>query len=132
MQNIFTFVISITLLLFVSLGCGGIVDRVQEGVSGSDSNRSVSDRAVDTTVGETKIGIQSCDDVVTLLNDQINDPDENFVTKALKRTMLNRFRDGLKQSLEQNNSNKQAVEEFCTEFKKNLEIGLKESTNSSK
>ena len=103
-----------------SLGCG-LVSRIQEETSGpSNSNKTIGDKAVDVAVGDTKIGIKECDDVVDILNEQINDPDESFVTKAVKRTILNQFREQLKQSLEQNQTDKKQVAQFCAEFKTNL------------
>ena len=122
MRNLFTLIL-VFAGLGATLGCG-LIQRAQDEVAGtsnaSNSNRSIEDTAVDVAVGDAKIGIRECDEVVEILNGQINDPDDNFVTKALKRTMLNQFRDQLKKSLEQNPTNKQAVGEFCAEFKKNL------------
>lgn len=120
MRNLFTLIL-VFAGLGATLGCG-LIQRAQEEVVGTSnaSNRSIEDKAVDVAVGDAKIGIRECDEVVEILNGQINDPDDNFVTKALKRTMLNQFRDQLKKSLEQNPTNKQAVGEFCAEFKKNL------------
>jgi hypothetical protein len=134
MKNIFTLFFGIA-LLSATLGCG-LIDSVQKEVSGTEgntnSNKTLSDKAVDVAVGDTKIGIQECDEVVEILNEQINDPDENFVTKALKRTVLNQFRDGLKQSLEDNKTDKKAVAEFCADFKKNLVDSLSEANSNKK
>jgi hypothetical protein len=134
MKNLFTFVLVLA-GLGATLGCG-LIQRAQDEVTGgsntSNSNRTIEDKAVDVAVGDTKIGIRECDEVVEILNAQINNPDDNFVTKALKRTMLNQFRDQLKKSLEQNPTNKQAVGEFCAEFKKNIVDSLNESNANKK
>jgi len=134
MKNVFTFVLVLA-GLGATLGCG-LIQRAQDEVTGgsntSNSNRTIEDKAVDVAVGDTKIGIRECDEVVEILNAQINNPDDNFVTKALKRTMLNQFRDQLKKSLEQNPTNKQAVGEFCAEFKKNIVDSLNESNANKK
>lgn len=119
MKNLFTIIFA-GAMLTATLGCG-LVSRLQDETTGSsNSNKTVGDKAVDVAVGDSKIGIKECDDVVDILNEQINGPDESFVTKALKRTILNQFKEQLKQSLEQNNTDKQAVADFCREFKKNL------------
>ena len=119
MKNFFTIIFA-GFLLAATLGCG-LVSRIQDETTGSsNSNKTIGDKAVDVGVGDTKIGIKECDDVVDILNEQINDPDESFVTKALKRTILNQFRHQLKCSLEENLADKQAVADFCREFKKNL------------
>ena len=119
MKNFFTFIFA-GALLAATLGCG-LVSRLQDETTGSsNSNKTIGDKAVDVAVGDTKIGIKECDDVVDILNEQINDPEESFVTKALKRTILNQFRDQLKRSLEENQADKKAVADFCREFRKNL------------
>jgi hypothetical protein len=127
MKNILTFILA-GILVLATLGCG-LVSRIQEESGGSsNSNKTLGDKAVDVAVGDTKIGIKECDDVVEILNEQINDPDESFVTKALKRTVLNQFRDQLKRSLEDNKADKQAVGKFCADFKKNL---IESASNSN-
>ena len=79
--------------MLATLGCG-IVERVQKEVTGSggssNSNKSLSDRAVDTAVGESRIGVPECDEVMDLINAEMNNPDDDFVTKAIKATVLNR------------------------------------------
>lgn len=127
MKNVFTLILA-AVLLAATLGCG-LVSRLQDETPGSsNSNKTIGDKAVDVAVGDTKIGIKECDDVVDILNEQINDPEESFVTKALKRTILNQFRDQLKRSLEENQANKQAVADFCREFRKNLTDPANNST----
>ena len=125
------------------------MDRAQKAVTGSNSNSSIapssggvsnsaasnktlSDQAVDTAVGEKKIGIPECDEAIDILEGQANNPDDNFVTKAVKKTMLNTFREQLKQNLEENKTDKKEVAKFCKEFKDNMAESLKEgNTNSS-
>ena len=119
MKNVFTIIFA-GALLTATLGCGLVSRLKDESAGSSNSNKTIGDKAVDVAVGDTKIGIKECDEVVEILNEQINDPEESFVTKALKRTILNQFREQLKQSLENNKTDKQQVAEFCREFKKNL------------
>jgi hypothetical protein len=120
------------LALAVGLGCGlnPFSGSSSTETTNTGKDKTIADKAIDTAVGDTKIGIQECDDVVELLNEQINDPDENFVSKAVKRTILNKFRDELKRSLEENQANKQEVGEFCAEFKKNLQESLSNSNTA--
>ena len=129
MKNFFTIIFA-GVMLSSTLGCG-LVSRLQDETTGSsNSNKTIGDKAVDVAVGDTKIGIKECDEVVEILNEQINDPDESFVTKALKRTILNQFRERLKQSLEENKADKQQVAEFCREFKKNLTDPANNNSNA--
>jgi len=134
-SKLFLFVV----LLAAGLGCG-IADRVQKAVSDEsnsniaadvNANKSMTDTAVDAAVGESKVGIQECDDALDILTAQAENPDDNFVTKAIKKTALNSFRDQLKQSLEENKTDKKEVAKFCKEFKANLEDSLKEENSNS-
>ena len=131
MKNIFALLLA-TGLLALTLGCG-LISRVQDETTGvSDSNRTLSDKAVDATVGDTKVGIKECDDALEMLNEQINDPEESFVTKAVKRTVLNQFREQLKRSLEENNADKKEVADFCSEFRKSMIEQQAADANSAK
>lgn len=123
----------LAIILVGGLGCG-LADRVQKAVSETQSNtaaninanKTLTDKAVDTAVGEKKIGIAECDEAMDILTAQAEDPDDNFVTKAIKKTALNTFRDQLKQSLEDNKTNKKEVAKFCREFRDNMADSLKE------
>jgi hypothetical protein len=134
----------IVLLIFIlvlGLGCG-LMNRVQKAVTESNSNtitsppsantnKTFTDTAVDTAVGEKKIGIAECDEAMDILETQANNPDDNFVTKAVKKTMLNTFREQLKKSLEENKTDKKEVAKFCSEFRDNMEKSLKEENSNS-
>ncbi len=111
------------ILLTVGLGCG-IVDRIQKSATGSDatnSNKTLTDKAVDTTVGEAKIGVPECDEVLDMLAAEANNPDDNFVTKAVKATFLNRIRDSIRASVEENRNDKEELAKTCREFKTQLQ-----------
>ena len=129
-------IVLVIVVLVAGFGCG-IMNRVQKSVAESNSNavtespaantnKTFTDTAVDTAVGEKKIGIDECDQAMDILEAQANNPDDNFVTKAVKKTMLNTFREQLKKSLEENKSDKKAVAKFCREFKENMEDSIEE------
>ena len=129
----------LAIILVGGLGCG-LADRVQKAVSESESNsaanvnanKTLTDKAVDTAVGEQKIGIPECDEALDILTAQAENPDDNFVTKAIKKTALNTFRDQLKQSLEDNKTDKKEVAKFCREFRDNMADSLKEGNSNTK
>ena len=131
----------IAILLPVVLGCG-LADRAKKAVSdqsatnsavaNTSSNKTLTDKAVDTAVGDKKIGIPECDDAMDILETQANNPDDNFVTKAVKKTALNTFREQLKKNIEENKSDKKEVAKFCKEFKDNMEDSLKEENSNAK
>lgn len=129
-------------ILISGFGCG-LMDRAQKAVteptsnstttSNTEANKTLTDKAVDTAVGEKKIGIPECDEAMEMLAAQANDPDDNFVVKAGKKTALNMFREQLKKSLEDNQADKKKVAEFCTEFRDNLKDSSNEAnTNTTK
>lgn len=134
-------ILGTAIVLPVLLGCG-LADRVHRAVSNEsttnssrtsvNSNKTFTDKAVDSTVGEKKIGIPECDAAVDLLEAQANNPDDNFVTKAVKKTMLNTFREQLNKNLEDNKTDKKEVAKFCAEFTKNMEESLKEGNSNTK
>ena len=97
-----------------------------------NSNKSLTDTAVDTAVGEKKIGIVECDDALEILTAQANDPDDNFVTKAMKKTALNTFRDHVKKSLDDSKTDKKEVAKFCREFRDNLDESSSEENKNTK
>lgn len=136
----------LSFVLSLGLGCG-LIDRAQKAITESNSNtasvpssgssnvsnanKTLTDHAVDTAVGEKKIGIPECDEAMDFLEAQANNPDDNVITKAAKKTALNMFRDQLKQSLEDNRTDKKEVAKFCTEFKENMDGSPGEEGNSN-
>ncbi len=123
MKNRVSGSVALFILLTVGLGCG-LVERIQKTATGpesSNSNKTLTDKAVDTTVGEAKIGVPECDEVMDLLAAEANDPDDNFVTKAVKATFLNRIRDSIRASVEENKNDKEELAKTCREFKSQLQ-----------
>jgi hypothetical protein len=53
------------------------------------------------------------------------------VTKAVKKTALNTFREQLKKSIEEKKSDKKEVAKFCKEFRDNLDDSLKEEKSKT-
>ncbi len=122
MKNRLHGLLVLSVLLSVGLGCG-IVDRIQESATGSNtpaSNKTIADKAVDTTVGEAKIGVPECDEVMDMLTAEANNPDDNFVTKAVKATFLNKIKESIRQSVEENKADKDELAKNCREFKAQL------------
>lgn len=126
------------ILLVIGLGCG-IADRIQKGVTESEantaanssSNKTLTDKAVDTAVGDKQTGIPECDDAIRIFADQMNNPDDNFVVKTGKKMAENTFREQLKQRLEENKADKKEVAKFCKDFKDSFEESLKESNTNT-
>lgn len=117
------------------MGCG-MADRVQKTVTGSENtnsnvkNKTLTDSALETVAGEDKFGVSECDEVMDFLVAQANDPDDNFVTKAVKTTLLNKFRDRMKRSIEEQKANKVELAKTCKDFKRNLDTSKAEEESN--
>ena len=127
MKNKLTLTFATAIILFAGLGCG-VIDKVQKTVTGSEengsttsSNKTITDKAVDVAVGDEKIGIPECDEVMDFFSAEANNPDDDFVTKAVKATILNKMKEQFKKSLEENKTNKADLAKTCKEFKVNLD-----------
>ena len=124
MKNIAGILIVGLVFLAMVLGCGRLIPSSgssKSGNSGSDDNKTLTDRGVDIAVGDEKIGVPECDDVVDFFNKEINNPDDDFVTKAVKQTVLNKMKEQFKQAIDENKTDKVQLAKTCKEFKTNLE-----------
>ncbi len=128
-------------ILVACLGCGAL-DRVKRAAAEPDANnkkidinintnKSLTDAAVDAAAGEKKIGIVECDEALEILVAQANDPDDNFVTKAVKKTALNTFRDHVKKKLDESKADRKEVAKFCKDFRDNLTDSANKNTNTN-
>ena len=129
------------LILVTCLGCGAL-DRVKRAAEEPDANtkkidinvntnKSLTDAAVDAATGEKKIGIVECDDALEILVAEASDPEDNFVTKAVKKTALNTFRDHVKKKLDESNSDRKEIAKFCKDFRDNLTESANGNTNTN-
>ena len=114
MKNYFNLFAAVTLVITTGLGCGylGGSDSSQS----ANSNRSTSDRAIDSAVGRSNVGVPECDSVLDAIEIELNNPDDNFVMKAAKATALNRIKDNIRQAIDQN-ANKTELAKTCREFR---------------
>ena len=124
MKNSFLICCVVAILLSIGLGCSRIIPSVgssKESNSQSKDNKTLTDRGVDIAVGDEKIGVPECDDVVDFFNREIDNPDDDFVTKAVKQTALNKFKEKFKEAVEENKTDKVELAKTCKEFKSNLD-----------
>src|SRR5215204_3137262 len=129
MRNQFQLLTAMVVLLFVGLGCSFIGNNSG---AGSNSNATLTDKAVDKTVGRSNIGIPECDEVINAIDAELNNPDDNFVVKATKATVLNRIKDSIRESIEQNQNDKTELAKTCREFKAQFDKYKAEEANRSK
>ncbi len=125
MKNKFIVVIVCTVLLGAVLGCSSINPFSDKGKKSSptSANKTLTDQGVDTVVGEETTGVPECDEVMDMIAAETNNPDDNFVTKAIKATFLNKIKESIKKSIEDSKNKNGTVDlaKTCTDFKKQLE-----------
>lgn len=123
MKNKFAVVfIAVTSFLTV-VGCSSFnpfADR-GKGSNARTENKTLTDKVVDTAVGEQKIGVPECDEVMDMLAAEANNPDDNFVTKAVKGTFLNKIKESIKKSVDEKKGDTKELAKSCREFKSQLE-----------
>ena len=116
MKNKITLALIGSILLTSVLGCSLIrSDKKSETPAGKE--KTTTDKVVDTTVGRSKIGVPECDEVVDAIELELNNSEDNFAVKAVKATVLNRIKDGIRESYEKNPNDKVELAKTCKEFK---------------
>jgi len=129
MKNKSVALIASLILLISVLGCSfyNPLEGRSDAPKNNDSqttksdNKSLSDEAIDTTVGEEKIGVPECDEIIDFFADQSKSEDDDFVTKAARQYALNKVREGFKQSIEENKGDTAKMAKECKEFKIQLD-----------
>lgn len=119
------------ILLFVIIACTncGVSDRVQKAVTGADnsnssnvSNKAIVDRAIDTAIGGEKIGVKECDELYDYVAELVTkSEDESFATKAARQYFLNRIREKIKASIEQNKNDKAQMAKDCKDYRRQID-----------
>ncbi|MEO7539330.1 MAG: hypothetical protein ABIV21_04845 [Pyrinomonadaceae bacterium] len=121
MKNKFTYAVVLPVLFAAVLGCSAISRMSEKTDTGGRSNKTVTDRGVETVLGEETTGVVECDQVMDMLAAEMNNPDDNFVTKAGKGYVLNKIKESVKQSVEENKNDQSKMAKECTKFKAQLD-----------
>jgi uncharacterized coiled-coil protein SlyX len=130
-QNSLSMLAGVGLLIFIALGCG-LTERLEQNTSTTaNSNKTVTDRVLDTAVAEEKIGIAECDEVIEYLARQTDDPDDNLITKAAKRAFANRIRDELKRAIAEQKADETKLADTCRDLMRDLRSFGSENTNAN-
>lgn len=140
MKNKFALVTAGGFLLLMVLGCmcgsnpfsgSKAPERSTSTNQGSqgDKDKTITDKAVDVAVGEQTTGIPECDAVMSFIEREANNPNDDVVTKAIKATVFNRIKEELRKNIEQNQTDKEQMTRNCQELMKNLEQFKTEQQN---
>ncbi len=129
MKNKFVLLFTLTLLLISALSCSyynplesrSDTPKNKNSQTAKSEDESLSDKAIDSTVGEEKIGVPECDEIIDFFADQSKSEDDNFVTKAARQYALNKVRESFKQSIEENKGDTAKMAKECRKFKTQLD-----------
>ena len=117
MKNKFVLLITLAILFVSVLGCSYYNPLEDSSNSASNDNRTLSDKAIDSTIGEEKLGIPECDEIFDFFAEQTKSKDDDFITKAAREYALNTIRESFKQSIEEHKGDKTAMAKECRKFK---------------
>ncbi|HEY2866212.1 MAG TPA: hypothetical protein VGJ02_03905 [Pyrinomonadaceae bacterium] len=132
MRNTVSLLLTLAVIIASGLGCSLVSHAQKSDGKDQQANKTLKDHGVDIVVADKKIGIQECDDVVDFFNREIDNPDDDFVTKAMKKTVLNQFKEQFRQAVEENKTDKVQLAKVCKDFRDNLEKYKAESESNKK
>ncbi len=129
MKNKLGLTFGISILLISILGCSfynplaGRSDAPQNKNprQNSPEDKTLAEKAVDTTVGEDAIGVPECDELLDSISGSSKNQSDDYVSKATREFFLNRIRESVKKSIEENKSDKVAMAKNCRDYKKQLD-----------
>lgn len=127
MKNRFGSTLALSILLISILGCSSynpFAGRSETPKSNSNASKtadnSVIDSTIESTVGGTTTGVAECDELLGMIAESSKNQKDDYVSKATREFTLNRIRDSVKRSLEENKGDKIEMAKNCADFKKQL------------
>lgn len=126
MKNKLSILSVIAVLIIAVSGCG-LISRMQKSTvetgnsRSTESNKTLTDKTVETAVGDEKIGVPECDDLLDYFAQESKSNDENYVTKATRQYFMNKIRESIKQSMEENKGDKVKMAKECKEYRKQID-----------
>jgi hypothetical protein len=129
MKNNFALLFTLTVLLISGLSCSyynplesrSDTPQNKDSQTAKSEDESLSDKAINSTVGEEKIGVPECDGIIDFFADQSKSKDDDFITKTARQYALNKVRESFKQSIEENKGDTAKMAKACKEFKGQLD-----------
>lgn len=131
MKNKAVSIAAFSFLLLSVLGCSFYNPLADSSRSAANDNRNLSDKAVDATIGEEKIGVPECDELLNSISESSKNQNDDYVSKATREFFLNRIRESVKKSIEENKSDKVEMAKNCADYKKQLEKFKAEEENKT-
>ena len=125
MRNLLTTVLSITLVLFIAMGCslGGLIGSDSDTKKSLDSKENSESKSAGETI---KVGILECDELATYIDDNSEEIEGSFATKAIIYFYKNYILDSIKEGVEKmSDEEKEKVAKACTKTLKQLKEQIK-------
>jgi hypothetical protein len=127
MKNRSAIVLVVFLLLLSALGCSslnplsGKTEKAPTPTpAASPGDKTLTDKTVDSTVGDEKIGVPECDEVMDMITAEANNPDDNYIVKAGKALFFNRIKESIRESVEKNKNDREELAKNCRDYKVQL------------
>lgn len=129
MKNKLAFLVTLFVLVVVALGCGSINPFAEDkpatnsstsnraANSANSANKSLQDQAVDTALGDQKLGVPECDALMDELTTYANNPDDGFAVKLAKSLVANQIKQSIKTAVEENQTDKAQLATVCKSLK---------------
>jgi hypothetical protein len=138
MKNKFILLTTLSILLLLVLGCGSLnpfsggseTPKTGDSKTKESGDKTTSDKVVDEVMPE-KTGVEECDDLMAYIAKQSQSKDDNYVTRASREFIMNRIRESLRKSIEEDKNNPEELAKKCKEFKTQLET-YKEKEDAEK
>ncbi len=130
MENKFTVLVAMCIVLFVAVGCSfiGSDDEVSKDSSGKSGNSKISETKKEVAPsGEViKVGIPECDELVTYVNDNTEEIESSYAGKAALYFYKNYILESMREGVE--NASDEEKTKLAKTCKKSLE-DLRKSVN---
>lgn len=114
-------------LLLSALGCSSlnpISDKSQKTPTptptATPADKTLTDKTVDSTVGDEKIGVPECDEVMDMITAEADNPDDNYIVKAGKALFFNKIKESIRESVEKNKNDRDELAKNCRDYKVQL------------
>lgn len=121
MKNKPNTIIALLSLLILIIGCRSYNPLAGSSNSDAAENKDLSERAIDSTVGDEKIGVSECDEIIDFFAEQAKSEDDDFVTKVARGYAMNKIRESFRQSIEENKGDTAKMAKECKDFKRQLD-----------
>ncbi len=124
MKNKFGLLAVVSIFTILILGCS-YYNPMSGSSNGENTaanrDKSLSEKTIDATVGEERIGVPECDEVLDFFAEQTKSKDDNYLTRATREYVFNKIRQEFKKSIEENKGDTVKMAKECREYKKQLD-----------